>query len=212
MTTPHIHKLSDFLKNTHDAFCKKDKEKLTVGEIIDDFKEQGASLLLFLFALPAALPLPAIGINFIIAIPLLVLTAQQAIQKQNLWFPRKIKQREISCEKFSSFLNKSIPYVQKIEIFSKPRFHFMTQGFAKNLVGLFGIIMALSVCAPLPFTNTVPSFGIALMALGILMRDGLAVLAGAVIGIGWVLALCYFVYFFGTEGIDLMKEAIKSFL
>ena len=47
---------------------------------------------------------------------------------------------------------------------------------------------------------------------GILMRDGLAVIAGAIIGIGWVLALCYFVYFFGTEGIDMMKDAIKSLI
>ena len=211
MTTPHIHKLSDFLRNARDAFCQKsDGSSIKVGEIIDDFKEQGTSLLLFLFALPAALPLPALGINFIIAMPLLFLTAQQTIQNKNLWFPRNIKEREISCERFTNFLEKSIPYVEKIEIFSKPRLHFITSGIARNMIGFCGLIMALSVCVPLPFTNTVPSFGIALMALGILMRDGLAVLAGALIGIGWVCALCYFIYFFGMEGIDIMKDMIKS--
>lgn len=44
------------------------------------------------------------------------------------------------------------------------------------------------------------------------MRDGLAVIAGAILGLAWVAALCYFAYVFGTEGIDMMKEAIKSLL
>ena len=213
MSAPEIHKLSDFIRNTRDAFCKEDQpERIKFGTIIHNFEEQGCSLLLFLFALPAALPLPAIGINFIIALPLLLLTVQQMIGKQKLWFPEKMENKDISCKKFTGMLEKSIPYVEKIEFFSKPRLHFMTQGLSRNIIGLCGTLMALSVCVPLPFTNTVPSFGIAVMALGVLMRDGLAVLAGAIIGITWILALCYFIIFFGIEGIDMMKELIKSFL
>jgi len=45
-----------------------------------------------------------------------------------------------------------------------------------------------------------------------LMRDGLAVIAGMLIGIGWIVALTYFVIVFGLEGIDLMKDMIKSVL
>jgi hypothetical protein len=37
----------------------------------------------------------------------------------------------------------------------------------------------------------VPAFGIALMAVGLLMRDGLAVLAGALIGTLWVCLLVF---------------------
>lgn len=213
MTTPQIHKLSDFLKNANDAYCKDGANgTLKFGKVIHDFEEQGCSLLLFLFALPAALPLPAIGLNFIIALPLLLLTAQQMIGRHRLWFPDSIMEKEISCTKFTGFLEQSIPYVQKIEVLSKPRLPFMTHGFSRRLIGVFGVIMALSVCVPLPLTNTVPSFGIAMMALGVLMRDGLAVLAGALIGILWVSALCYFLYFFGTEGIEIMKEAVKAWL
>jgi hypothetical protein len=213
MSAPQIHKLSDFLRNTHEAFCKDQvKSSLKIGEIIDDFKEQGYSILLFLFALPAALPLPGIGINIIIALPLLILTVQQAIGKQDLWFPKRMREKEISCKRFTGFLEKAIPYVEKVEIFSKPRLHFMTHGFSKRIIGLCGVIMALSICVPLPFTNTVPSFGIALMALGVLMRDGLAVLGGALIGVLWVTAISYMIFFFGTDGIDIMKDWIKSWI
>ena len=213
MSTPHIHKLSDFLRNARDAYGEEhDGKKMRFGQIIDDFREQGCALLLFIFALPAALPIPAIGINFIIALPLLLLTFQQMTGRSELWFPDKIQNKEVERATFRSLINKSIPYVEFIEIFTKPRLHFMTHGIARNIIGFFGLIMALSVCVPLPLTNTVPSFGIAAMALGILMRDGLAVVAGALIGTLWIFALCYFVFFFGTEGIDMMKEGIKSLL
>jgi hypothetical protein len=49
--------------------------------------------------------------------------------------------------------------------------------------------MALMVCVPLPLTNTVPSLGIACMAIGVVMRDGLAVIAGAIIGLVWIFLL-----------------------
>ncbi len=72
--------------------------------------------------------------------------------------------------------------------------------------------MALSVCVPLPLTNTVPAFGIALMSIGILMRDGLAVLAGVAIGMIWVFILYGILLFVGLEGVDLMKETIKGLI
>ena len=45
------------------------------------------------------------------------------------------------------------------------------------------VILAVSVCVPLPATNTAPSIAIALMALGFLERDGLAVVVGAIQGV-----------------------------
>jgi hypothetical protein len=62
----------------------------------------------------------------------------------------------------------------------------------------------------LPLTNTVPAFGIALMSIGVLMRDGLAVIGGLIIGIAWVVALVSFVVIFGEQGFDLMKDFIKG--
>ncbi|MEC4678159.1 MAG: exopolysaccharide biosynthesis protein, partial [Nitrospirota bacterium] len=81
-----------------------------------------------------------------------------------------------------------------------------------KIIGLLGFLMALSVLFPVPLTNTVPSFGIVLMAIGILMRDGLSVLVGAIIGTAWVIMLVSVILIFGPEGVDLIKETIKSFL
>ena len=72
--------------------------------------------------------------------------------------------------------------------------------------------MALTVCIPVPLTNTVPSFGIALMSLGGIMRDGLMTLTGALIGIAWVSMLVITALVFGPEAVDIIKDVIKSFL
>ena len=43
-------------------------------------------------------------------------------------------------------------------------------------------------------------------------RDGLAVLTGAILGLIWVAMLAYVLIFLGTEGLDLIKETIRSLI
>ncbi|MCB1605337.1 MAG: exopolysaccharide biosynthesis protein, partial [Xanthomonadales bacterium] len=48
-------------------------EHVTLDEVLKGFHERGFGFFLFIFALPTALPLPGLGINLIIALPLLLL-------------------------------------------------------------------------------------------------------------------------------------------
>lgn len=186
-------------------------DSISVARLLDVFHERGFGVLLFLFALPAALPLPAVGVGTILGLPLVFLTAQQAIGSRTIWLPKSVQSKSFSRDFMTAFVSKATSWVERIEMIVKPRLAFVTSGFFSNFIGVAGFIMALSVCVPLPFTNTVPSLGIALMAVGVLMRDGLAVLAGLVIGMAWVSMLVYFTIFFGTEGVLIAKEFIKGF-
>ena len=123
--------------------------------------------------------LPAIGVGTILGLPLVFLTAQQAIGSHTIWFPEKFQQKKLKRERVLGMIEAALPWTQRMEKLTKPRLEFVTQGLFSKFIGIFGFIMALSVCVPLPLTNTVPSFGITLMAVGVMMRDGLAVLAGA---------------------------------
>ncbi|MEZ5815187.1 MAG: exopolysaccharide biosynthesis protein [Alphaproteobacteria bacterium] len=187
-------------------------EKVCTFDLLEALHERGFGFLLFIFALPAALPLPGLGVNLIIAAPLVFLTAQQAMGRHSIWIPEKMKYKSISRERFEAMLDGALPFITKIEIFVRPRLGGITQGAFGNLIGVAGLIMALSICIPLPLTNTVPAMGIALMALGVIMRDGLAVLGGALLGLAWVSMIVYVLVFLGTEGLDVVKETIKSFL
>ena len=206
----HIRSLSKLLADLKDTLSTQ--ENISIDHVLKALHERSFGFVLFIFALPAALPLPGLGINLIIAAPLLFLTVQQALGRETIWFPEKMRDKSISRERFEKMLNAALPLITKIELLVKPRLGFVTQGVFSHLIGLFGLIMALSVCIPLPLTNTVPSAGIALMAIGVIMRDGLAVIVGALLGLLWVAMLSYVLIFIGTEGLDAIKDTIKSFL
>lgn len=188
------------------------EEKVCTFDLLEALHERGFGFLLFIFALPAALPLPGLGINVVVALPLVFLTAQQAMGRHSIWIPEKMKYKSIDRTTFEGIVDKALPFVKKIEFFVRPRLGFITQGVFSVLIGILGLIMALSICVPLPLTNTVPAFGIALMAVGVIMRDGLAVIAGALIGTAWVLMIFFVIIFLGAEGVDLVKETIKGWL
>lgn len=187
-------------------------ERVSIANLLEAFHERGFGFLLLIFAVPMALPIPVPpGINVLLASPLILLTGQQALGRRTIWLPETMKKRSIKTSKLRAIIKASVPWFKRLEKIVRPRMKFVTEGMFSNLIGVFGFIMALSVCIPLPLTNTVPSLGIALMSVGVISRDGLTVLAGALIGMLWVTALCAIVIFLGTEGIDFMKEMIKGY-
>jgi hypothetical protein len=152
-----------------------------------------------------ALPIPVPpGVNIILASPLIFLTAQQAVGKHAPWLPQFILRKQVKRSLFQKTMLTILPWIKKIEIISRARLGFLTRGIFSYVIGLSGLAMALCVCVPIPGTNSIPSFGIAVMAVGVLMRDGLAVLAGMAIGILWICLLI----FLGAEGISMIKDMI----
>ena len=206
-----IRSLSDLLDDTSTNIMKEE-EQITLKQLLIAFHERGFGFFLFLFSLPAALPLPGLGINAIIALPLLLLTAQQVMGRHTIWLPSRLQKRTLQREKIINFLQRARPWIQRVEFLIRPRLGAITHGVFSRLIGVFGFIMALCITIPLPLTNTVPAFGIAVMAVGVLMRDGLAVIAGAAIGLTWIILLVNVIILYGPDGIDMIKETIKALL
>lgn len=180
-------------------------DKMSFAEIVEAFHERGFGMLLLILAAPMALPIPVPpGVNIILASPLIFLTAQQAIGKHTPWLPQFILKKQVKRSLFQKTMLTILPWIKKIEFFSRARLGFLTRGFSSYIIGICGLIMALCVCVPIPGTNSVPSLGIAVMAVGVLMRDGLAVLGGIAIGLLWICLLV----FLGVEGISMIKDMI----
>lgn len=186
---------------------------VALDDMIEAFHERGIAFLLLIFAAPMALPLPVPpGINIILATPLLLLTAQQMGGAHKIWLPQKMRRRTLESSKLSAIFRAFIPWLVRIEKLVQPRLPWITLDGASRFFGLLGFIMALCVCIPLPLTNTIPSLGIAVMAIGFIMRDGLAVLVGAVIGMVWISILTGATLIYGPQAFEIIKEAIKSLL
>lgn len=205
-----MNSISDIFKKLEESLTS---ERVSVDHLLEALHERGFGFLLLLFAAPMALPIPVPPvINVMLASPLILLTAQQAVGRHTIWLPAWMRKKDISREKMSKMIHSLLPWFDRLQTIVKPRLQFITSGIFSNLIGLFGLIMALAVCIPFPLTNTIPSLGIALMSIGVISRDGIAVLLGAAIGLAWVALLCWAFIFFGMEGFELIKDMIKSYI
>jgi hypothetical protein len=208
MEEENIRALSEVLKDTINGLSE---QKTTVNYLIETFHERGIGVVLFIFAAPMALPIPVPpGINLLLATPLVLLSLQLAISRHTIWIPEGIKSKSIDTSKLKSMFTAIIPILEKIELLVKPRFGMITQGVYSRIFGILALLMALTVCIPIPLTNTIPSLGIAIMSIGILSRDGLSVIIGALIGTLWIAILAFGIIYFGSEAFDVIKSFIKS--
>lgn len=96
-------------------------------------------------------------------------------------------------------------WVRRLERISRPhRLNAVTDGRAQTLVtNLAFILAAVLLMAPfgfVPFSNTLPALALLLYAVGMIQRDGGAVLLGHLANIGTIL---YFSVLIGGGGVAL---------
>jgi hypothetical protein len=187
-----------------------DAETVSIGALINAFHERGFGILSLLFALPVITPIPVL--NTVFATPLLVLTAQQAFGAHAVWMPQRLRQKKVPAARLKNLLIRSASKLRILEKLIRPRLGWATQNGFSRFFGFLAFLMTMVAVIPVPLTHTVPGLGIALMAIGTAMRDGLAVLIGAIIGTGWIVMLGTALALFGPEAFDFIVHTIKSVL
>lgn len=165
--------------------------KTKISEIIEDFHENGILLAMVFFSLPVAIPLPyPPGFTTIMGIPLTILSVQMLIGSKKVFLPKKLRNYEIQNSTLKKIANKIVPIVKLIEKYMKPRLSFAKSVYCEQFIGLICLIASIAVALPIPLTNAIPALGITIMALGLLNRDGLIIIAGFVVTLcGLMIAL-----------------------
>jgi hypothetical protein len=176
-----------------------------LGVIVDRLDERAFGLLLLLLALPCAPPFVYV-LPQIVALPMLALGAQMAAGRQSPWFPAAVRRRRLPLKEFTKVLDFCERYVRWFETIARPRLPAVTGRTGARIAGALVMVPALSVLAPFPGTNTVPGIGIAITSLGLIQRDGLLVILGLMIGLGWVAAFLFVAVFFGVELAAMLKD------
>lgn len=188
-------------------------EYIAISELLETFHERGFGFFLMLFALPLALPIPKPpGMATVMSFPLMLLTAQQSLGFHRVWFPQRILRQSLHCATVKKMIDITLPWFQWAERILHPRLGFMTEGGFSHFNGICGLLMALSVLFPMPGSNMVPCIGIIFMGAGVIMRDGLAIILGIIVGIGWMIFFYALLVIFGMEGIEIVKNFIFSML
>jgi hypothetical protein len=165
--------------------------KTKISEIMEDFHENGILLAMVFFALPVAIPLPyPPGFTTIMGVPLMILSIQMLLGSKKVRLPQKINDYEIKNSTLKMISDKIVPIVESIEKYIKPRLSFAKSVYCEQFIGLACFIAAFAVALPIPLTNAIPALGITIMALGLLNRDGIIIIAGFITSIiGLIVAL-----------------------
>lgn len=133
--------------------------------------------LLFLLAAPNIFPTPP-GVDIALSIPLAILSVQLIFGARRPWLPGWVLRREVSTERFAKVVERLSPVTRRVELVLKRRLDMLTGVIGRRLIAIVSLSLAIMLALPIPLGNAVPGAAISLFALGLLYRDGIAVLAG----------------------------------
>ena len=195
-------------------FEEKRAPQVTLAEIMELAGERVFGFLFVILALPSALPIPAPGYSIPFGILLFSLAVQLIAGASIPWLPQKWLNRPISIDKVESLVKAGVPWLQKIELISRPRLTYICTSFpGKIIIGCAIALMAISMMIPIPGTNTLPAIGIFVTGFGLLDDDGAISLAGLVlclIGGAISISILLAIWFGGSSLLDLLKEWLSS--
>ncbi|MEO1312145.1 MAG: exopolysaccharide biosynthesis protein, partial [Pseudomonadota bacterium] len=173
--------------------------------------ERAFGLLLLLCALPCCIPF-LYGVPQIMALPLLALAAQLAAGRDVPWLPGSLRNRKASIAALENVLDRSARYVGWFEKLARPRLLALSDGAGVRVVGALMLIPCASILTPLPATNTTPGIAVAVIAVGLMERDGLMILAGLVLGLLWVALLVFLAATLGLSALGSVREALTGLI
>ena len=158
-------------------------DAISIGEIKNSLHERGFGVLLAIAALPLCLPVPVPpGYTTLFSIPLFIFSIQMIIGMQAPWLPAWIEKKEIKRQSLERLIIKANPWLKKIEKRLQPRLTYISVHTWERIIGIFAFVFALSISLPIPLTNFPPGWGILIMSLGLLSKDGITILIGMIVG------------------------------
>ena len=182
-------------------------EGYTLRQIMDRLDERAFGAMLFVLALPCCVPFLYL-VPQIVALPMMALALQMAAGREEPWLPSKLAERRIDKMGLTNTARGGRKWFGWVEALARPRLTFLTGKGPERVIGAILCIFCASILVPLPMTNTVPGFAVALASFGLIQRDGVLIIVGMIIGTAWVAALIYGLVF----GLDFVSELAGSLL
>lgn len=183
------------------------RDRIAIRDLLDTLGDRALAALLFVFAVPNAVPVPP-GTSTILGAPLIFLAAQLALGRRP-WLPAVIADRSMTRADFAALIRRVGPWLARAERLLRPRVVALASPPMEYLVGLVCLLLAVVLVLPVPLGNMLPALAISLLALGIMERDGLWILAGlatavasAVVVSGVVFAMVKTAVFFFTQVLE----------
>jgi hypothetical protein len=161
----------------------------TLGSLIELFEEKSFAILFVLLLGVSALPLPTGGATHVFEVIAVLLALQLVAGRVEIWLPQRWRNLELAGPRQQRFIIKLMNMIRRLERFSRPRLAFLFEHRITNL--LFGLVVTgFTVAAFLapPFTglDTLPSLGVVLLSLAVILEDIAIVVLALATGIAGI--------------------------
>jgi len=156
-------------------------ERILLGDLLRILGDRAFGALILVLAIPNVLPVP--GLSTLTGVPVALIAAQMAFGWSQPRLPKRLCALGVERERFLHVVRRAHPLVQRIERrLLRPRLPALTSPSAERLIGVAMVVLACVLALPVPFGNQPPAAALALMALGIIEKDGGFVIAGLAAG------------------------------
>ena len=177
------------------------EDQLTLGELLQVFGDAGLLLLTILLTLVFLIPVSIPGVSTVFGAAILLVGISRVFGRP-LWLPAKLRARNLPAARLRPALDGGLHWVRRLEKISRPyRLRGLVEGALPELFNnLAFILAALLLMAPfgfVPFSNTLPGLALLLYAIGMIQRDGTAIVLGHLANIGTII---YFGILIGGGG------------
>ena len=156
-----------------------DDPKLSLKEMVEAFGERGFGAVILMLSLMALIPWPPGG-KAVFSVPIILIAAELALQRDKVWLPRWLMKATVSRATYQTASQKILPRLRQIERLTRPRLPALTGEAADVVVGVICILLALMMALPVPFGDALPGLTLAIFGLAIIQRDGVFIIAGLI--------------------------------
>ena len=181
----------DRVSDKLEQWLRGDQPK-TLGSLIDTFgKGSFAVAFVLLMALPA-LPLPTGGATHVLEIITMLLALELVVGRSCVWLPQRWHGVRLGGGSREKFINVLLRRIRWLERFSRPRGRWL---FRRRVTGMifglavFGLALTAFLAPPFSGLDTLPSIGVVVLALGVLLTDIALAAVGLVIGAAGVVTV-----------------------
>lgn len=187
-------KISSRLAAVRDHLASHDGPETTIGDIVDKSGPAGQELTLLALTFFSTIPGPS---ALVFGLLILLVGAQAIVGAERLRLPEFVRRRRLRNDLIVAGLTRGVSTLQRFEDWLGPhRLWPLTSRVTRIALAapLLAMTVALTLPLPFPFANLAPAISLIVIALGLILRDGVAVLLGwlsSLVALAWTAAFLW---------------------
>lgn len=147
---------------------------VTLGSLADRLGHAATGTLLLMCGLAGLVP----GLAVVLGVPLCLMAIGLLLGREDAWIPGRFREHPIAGHRLVTAIDKLVPRLRWLEQRLRPRAAWVMSVPGRRAIGLAALTCGVLILLPVPFGNTAPAVSVVVLAAGLMIGDGIALLAG----------------------------------